>query len=100
MERLFGAIPSVLKNLEPNAKATEAVVFAAWKQAAGDNLSNRTAPVELRGTRLAVTVEDETWRRNLENLAPPLLAKINASLGAGTVTFIEFRVDPNLNNGR
>ena len=31
MEQLFGSIKSVLKELEPNAKADEAVAFAAWK---------------------------------------------------------------------
>ena len=100
MERLFGAIPAVLKNLEPNEQVTKAVVFAAWKQAAGDNLSIRASAVEFRGTRLVVAVEDETWRKNLQSLAPPLLAKMNAALGNGTVRFIEFRVDANLNNGR
>lgn len=92
MEQLFGSIPKVLKSLEPNARATEAVVFAAWKQAAGNALSARTSPVEFQGTRLVVAVEDETWRKNLESLAPPLLAKMNKSLGDGTVKFIEFRI--------
>ncbi len=92
MEKLFGAIPSVLKGLGSNAKTDEAIVFAAWKQCAGGLLASRTTPIEFSSHRLVVAVADKTWQRHLEELAPQMLAKLNGSLGSGTVRFIEFRI--------
>ncbi|MFM9903363.1 MAG: DUF721 domain-containing protein [Pyrinomonadaceae bacterium] len=94
MEQLFGAIPDVLRGLGNNDGVEEAVVFAAWRRCAGDLLRTRTAPVEFFDNRLVVAVADETWRRHLEDLSPQMLYKLNACLGEGTVTFIEFRIGP------
>ena len=91
MEQLFSAIPSIVKGLEPNKDVTEAVVFAAWNQVAGEQIRSHTKPLRVNNKRLVIAVEDETWRQNLEALATQMLAKLNKSLGDGTVTFIEFR---------
>ena len=93
MERLFGAIPAVLSSVGSSAETREAIVFAAWKNCAGDLLNERTAALEFFEDRLIVAVADETWRRHLEDLCPQMLAKINQRLGQGTVTFIEFVID-------
>lgn len=93
MEQLFGAIPSLLNVLGPNADVDEAVIFAAWRRCAGEALSTRTAPLEFFENRLIIAVENETWRRHLEELAPQILFRINGEVGQGKVTFIEFRVD-------
>ena len=66
MEQLFGAIPSALNGLGPNANVDEAVVFAAWARCAGDLLRVRTAPLEFFENRLVIAVSDQTWRRHLE----------------------------------
>ena len=92
MEQLFGSIKSVLKDLEPNAMADEAVAFAAWKHCAGEGLSTRTEPLEFSDKRFVIAVADKTWQRNLEELSPQLLVKLNDYLGQGTVKFIEFQV--------
>lgn len=94
MEQLFGAISSVLKELKPNAKTDEAIMFAAWKRCAGELLSNRTTPLGFSNNRLVVAVADVTWQRNLELMSQQMLVKLNAMLGQGTVRFIEFRIDP------
>lgn len=94
MEQLLGAIPSILKGLGDNDAATEALVFAAWKRTAGELLSERTAAVEFAEARLVVAVQDITWQRHLEDLAPQMLARLNGKLGEGAVKFIEFRIDP------
>ena len=93
MEQLFGAIPTVVGGLEPHDKLNEAVVFAAWSQCAGELIRERTVPLEFIKKRLIVAVSDKTWRRNLEELSPQMLAKMNRSLGQGTVRFIEFQID-------
>ncbi|MBK6723256.1 MAG: DUF721 domain-containing protein [Acidobacteria bacterium] len=94
MERVFGTIPVVLSGLGLNDSATEAVVFVAWRQTAGEMLSERTSPVEFFESRLVIAVEDRTWQRHLEDLAPQMLAQLNGKLGQGTVKFIEFRIAP------
>ncbi|CAN5355954.1 hypothetical protein BH10ACI3_BH10ACI3_04920 [soil metagenome] len=93
MEQLFGAIPTVLNGLEPNAEIDEAVVFAAWARCAGELLNARTAPLQYLDNRLVIAVEDNTWKRHLEELSPQMLAKINGSVGHGRVRFIEFQID-------
>ena len=93
MEQLIGAIPSVLSGLGANEGVDEAVVFAAWQRCAGELLRERTAPLEFSENRLVVAVADETWQRHLEDLSPQMLAKLNGSLGQGTVKYIEFRID-------
>ena len=93
MERLFAAIPSVLSGLGSSAETDEALVIAAWRECAGELLSERTAATEFFENRLVIAVADETWRRHLEELAPQLLYKLNSRLADGTVSYIEFVVD-------
>jgi len=100
MEGIFSTFPAIIKGLDQNEAAAEALVFAAWKHAVGEPIRARTSPLEFANRRLIVAVEDETWRRNLATLAPQMVARLNASLGERTVTFVEFRVDPTLNYGR
>ena len=71
------------------------MVFAAWRRVAGDALGNRTKPLEFFQNRLIVAVEDQNWQRNLETLAPEMVAKLNAATEQGKVRFIEFRIDKN-----
>ncbi len=93
MEQIFIAIPIVVNDLGPNAETAKALVFAAWSRCAGEMLRMRTAPLEFNDNRLVIAVQDETWRRHLEYLSPQMLFKINGSIRAGTVKFIEFRID-------
>jgi hypothetical protein len=94
MEQLFRAMSAVLKDVEPNQRTDEALVLAAWNRCAGEQLRDRTEPLEFDKGRLIVAVTDETWRRHLEDLSPRMLVKMNAVLGHGTVRFIEFTVSP------
>lgn len=93
MEQLFGAIPQVLSAIPHDTIADEALVFAAWSQCAGEMLRERTVTLSFERKRLVIAVEDKTWQRHLEDLSPTMLAKLNSTLGHGTVTFIEFRID-------
>ena len=100
MEQLFGAIPGVLGKLGANESIDEAVAFAAWQLCAGELLRERTAALEFFERRLVVAVEDDTWQRHLEDLSPQMLAKINGTLGQGTVKYIEFRINKKAVNAR
>ncbi|MEJ7622869.1 MAG: DciA family protein [Pyrinomonadaceae bacterium] len=97
MEQLFTSIPAIIASLDtPDARVEEVIVFAAWKRTAGAAINERTAPREFLERRLVVSVETETWRLHLEELAPQILSRMNTKLAGRVVTFIEFLVDPAL----
>jgi len=93
MEQLFGALPKIMDGMELDPAARSAVVFAAWRRICGQLIKERTAAVDFAEGRLKVAVEDKTWQRHLEDMAPQMVAKLNSVLGNGSVRFIEFIVD-------
>jgi len=95
MEALFRALPVLLKALPDNDMVREAVIFAAWRKCAGEQLAEHTCPVEFAENRLAVAVPDRSWQKNLASLSGQMIFKINGVLGSAVVTYIEFVVDAN-----
>jgi len=93
MEALFRALPALLEALPDNEIVREAVVFAAWRKSAGEQLEQHTAPVSLVENRLTVAVADRSWQRNLASLSSQMIFKINAVLGSAVVTYIDFITD-------
>lgn len=93
MQDLMRFLPALVGQLEDNQTAREAFAFAAWRKAAGDNLCEKTAPIELVGEKLVVAVKDATWKRNLEEFSGQIIFKLNSSLRMQLVTFIEFKID-------
>jgi hypothetical protein len=94
MERLFSTIPSVLSATASDEVTVEALVFAAWKNVAGEALNRRTRAKTFSGRKLTVAVNDAVWQKNLEDLAPGFVARVNRIAGEGTVRFIKFVIDP------
>ena len=92
MEQLFPALAKVIAGLEPDDRGRRAIIFAAWRRAAGAAIGAKTEPTELNGDRLMITVKDETWLTHLQALAPQMLARINKLVGEGTIKRIEFRL--------
>lgn len=97
MERLFASIPAVLSSLAADRLALAAMMISAWDEAAGELVAERTKAECFEDGKLVVAVEDKTWQRHLEELAPHLLAKLNTIAGQGSVKFIEFKVRPIVN---
>lgn len=93
MKALFKTFPALLKQFGETDEVREALVFAAWRQTAGELLAAHTAPVSLEAQRLVIAVSDKTWKRHLEDLSGQMLFKLNSALGSQTVTFLEFRID-------
>ena len=93
MEHLFGSITAVTGQLDASTMVAEAVGFAAWNMCVGEMLRERTVPVRFHDRRLVIAVEDNSWKRHLEDLSPQMLVKLNAALGQGSIKFIEFRID-------
>lgn len=93
MQEVFQAIPNILEQLESDDSVLSAFVFAAWRKTAGEQLRQRTATVSFGQKRLTIAVENEMWKRHLQDLSGEMLYGLNSLLGHGTVNFIEFRVD-------
>jgi hypothetical protein len=51
-------------------------------------------PFRLYNKTLVVSVPDVTWRKQLEQVSPQLIFRLNSLLGQALVTYVEFRVDP------
>lgn len=93
MQNLFRSLPKLLKEFEDTEEVREAVVFAAWRNIAGESLSEHTVPFRLFNKHLIIAVADKMWKRHLETLSGQMIFKLNSVLGQAIVTFIEFRVD-------
>ena len=93
MESLIKALPAILKASGAPEEVAEAACLALWRHAVGESLSLHAAPIQLREQKLTVAVEDNLWKRQLEQMRGQLLARLNYVLGHTLVTSIELRVD-------
>lgn len=93
MRAFIKTLPGVFDAMETADEVREAFVFAAWRHVAGEQTADRTSPITVEERKLVVAVEDKTWKRNLESLAPQLLFQLNSALGRSLIDLIEFRVD-------
>lgn len=94
MDSLIKSLPAILNAAGPSAEVAEAACFAAWKHSVGDALSVHVVPVKLEDQTLTVAVADSTWQKQLEQLRPQLLFRLNTILGHSLVKLIELRVNP------
>src|SRR5688572_1621171 len=93
MQDIFRTLPGLVQEIDGAEALREAMVFAAWRRIAGQALAGHTAPVRLENATLWVAVSSLTWQRHLKDLCGQMLFKLNAALGAPTVSFIELRID-------
>ena len=94
MEDLFQSLPKLLRAAGESEEVLEAASFAAWRRVAGEALRGCAVPFRLFNRRLIVSVPDTTWRKQLEQVSPQLVFRLNSLLGQAVVTYVEFRVDP------
>ena len=94
MEDLFQSLPKLLRAAGESEEVLEAASFAAWRRVAGEALRGCAVPFRLYNRRLIVSVPDTTWRKQLEQVSPQLVFRLNSLLGQPVVTYVEFRVDP------
>ncbi len=94
MEDLFQALPKLLRAAGESEEVHEAASFAAWRRVAGEALRGCAVPFRLFRKTLVVSVPDSTWKRQLEQVSPQLVFRLNSLLGQAVVTYVEFRVDP------
>ncbi len=94
MERAFGTISSIVRDLGENKAVQDALIFAVWKETVGEQISARAIPFDYVDRRLMIAVEDQTWKHQLEALAPTMLGKLNRQLKDRVVAYLEFHEDP------
>ena len=94
MESLIKTLPAILTAAGSSAEVAEAACFVAWKYAVGDGLSIHAVPVKLENQTLIVAVADNIWQKQLEQMRPQLLFRLNTVLGHSLVKLIELRIDP------
>ena len=94
MEDLFQSLPKLLRAAGESEEVLEAASFAAWRRVAGEALRGCAVAFRLYRKTLVVAVPDATWRKQLEQVSPQLIFRLNSMLGQAVVTYVEFRVDP------
>jgi hypothetical protein len=93
MDDLFQALPKLLRAAGESEEVLEAASFAAWRRVAGEALRGCAVPFRLYRKTLVVAVPDVTWRKQLEQVSPQLVFRLNSLLGQALVTYVEFRID-------
>jgi predicted nucleic acid-binding Zn ribbon protein len=69
-------------------------VQEAWERSAGPSISSAATPAAERDGVLTVACESSVWAQELDLMAPELLARLNAELGAGLLHRLRCRVGP------
>ena len=77
-----------LERLGPKTLWIEARLRKVWPSVVGPELVAHVRPERLRGSSLVVQVSSDTWATEFRYLADVVKEKLNARLGAETVTEI------------
>ncbi len=93
MDDILKTFPMVLKQLGADNAAIEQLVFAAWRRSVDGALASNVVPVRLEGKRLYAAVPNETWRRQIADLGPILVDRMNRKLGMEFVKFVTFEIE-------
>ncbi len=93
MQNLFQALPVILRKAGADPEMREGLAFAVWRKVAGDGLTAVSAPLHLVDRTLTIAVEDQTWKRQLEKLAPEYLGRMGRLLGELDVERLVFVID-------
>jgi len=83
----------VLRSLGSPAPATLGTLFEDWEAMVGERMAAHVRPVRLRDTTLVVAVDEPGWASQVRWMAPQLLERLSAGLGAGVVTDVEVKVE-------
>src|SRR5688572_16703577 len=94
MDALIRALPKLLSAAGDNDEVAEAVARIAWARIAGEPLCHHAVPFRLYRSNFIIAVSDAIWQKQMSALSGQLLSRLNSMLGQGTITFIEFRIDP------
>lgn len=82
----------LLTKLKSDSIPVENLARTAWPKAVGKVIAAHTQAASVVRDRLVVDVEDQTWQRQLIPLTAQILRKLEARLGPGVITDLQFRV--------
>jgi predicted nucleic acid-binding Zn ribbon protein len=86
--RVSDLLGPALERIGPKTLWTEAKLRKVWPAIVGPELAGHAVPGRLRGSTLVVLVSSDTWATELRYLSEVLKERLNARLGADTVTEI------------
>ena len=89
--RLGEILSPALERLGPRGLWTESKVRKVWPAVVGDGVAANAYVARLRGTVLEVGVTSDTWATELTYLRAAIVEKLNARMGAETVSEIVIR---------
>jgi predicted nucleic acid-binding Zn ribbon protein len=87
---LSAALEGVARDAAPDTLLAR--VQGAWGRVAGPGLAAAAEPVSERDGVITVACESGVWAQELELMAPELLTRLEAALGASSVTRLRFVV--------
>jgi predicted nucleic acid-binding Zn ribbon protein len=76
-EKIDTILKSVVHGLGWEKGLLHQQVIASWADIVGKEISIRTNPLRVRGSKLFVEVENSTWMNHLHYLKPEILKKLN-----------------------
>ena len=85
-------IAAILKSAGAVDGLDEDQVKSAWKELAGDFISQHTEPVSVKNGNLVLRVNQPTMRFHLEQMKPMLLKRIQEQLGKDRIKVIKFHL--------
>jgi len=89
----FGNILSGLaKRLGLESRLLELRLQHHWHDLVGEPTASHTWPAQIRFKKLYLVVRNSVWLQQLTFLKPALLTKLQAEIGAGSITDLAFRV--------
>lgn len=86
--RLGDVLKPALERIGPAGVWTEAKLRKVWMDVVGEQVAGSASVRRLRGSVLEVEVSSDTWATELTYLSAAIIEKLNAKLGAGTVSQI------------
>ncbi len=78
-----GAVQALADALAPQTLLAD--VQRAWPSAVGELVAAHATPTADRGGTLVVTCDAAVWAQELDLMAPDLVSRLNAALGADVV---------------
>ncbi|HUN31700.1 MAG TPA: DUF721 domain-containing protein [Trebonia sp.] len=82
---LTAAVGGLLSARGWRQRAAVAAVFGRWAEVVGPDLAAHTRPEAFQDGELVVAADSAAWAAQVRLLAPQLLRRLGAELGAGTV---------------
>lgn len=93
-ERLKGLLPKVMSGLGVAAPMQSAQLFSKWVEIVGADVAGRSRPVSLKDGLLRIKTDSAIWAAEFRYLAPEVIRRVNAELGAPLVKEIKVWVNP------